>query len=110
MKIFRGVIAIMLLLAVTNVIVGKAFHELFEHEHVEHTCDIKDRTHYHDIELDHTDIICDFNFSNILFDDEVSSYDSLIRYYDQKVRILFLGLDKDLYYSEITLRGPPTIA
>ena len=108
MKLFRSIIALTLIVAFLNVIVGKAVHEIFEHEHHEHTCDVKNKIHYHAFEYAHADFICDFHFSSTLLDYVETNSDQIIRYYDSKVKIHFLWLAKNLCSNTISLRGPPS--
>ena len=48
------------MLAVLNTIVTKGVHEFFEHQHEIHTCLNKDQIHFHEVELAHVDLICNF--------------------------------------------------
>lgn len=108
MKTFRKIISIVLVLTIFNVVLGKAFHEVFEHEHEVHECELKGTTHYHQIEITHFDLICNFNFSASLLDDVLSHFDNLILYKEHEVKIHLLWLAKDLCSNSISLRGPPT--
>jgi|GEM_PF-1130327 len=110
MKLFRGIIALTLIVAFSNVIIGKTLHEIIEHEHHEHTCDVKDKIHYHDFEYAHADFICDFNFSTSFVDSFLNDFDEIIRYQEEKLKIHFLWLAKDLCSNTISLRGPPAIS
>lgn len=110
MKLFRSIIALSLVVAFLNVIVGKAMHEIFEHEHHEHTCDVKDITHFHEFEFAHADFICDFNFSTSFVDSLLNDFNDIIRYQEDKVKIHFLWLAKNLCSNTIALRGPPAIS
>lgn len=108
MKIFQKIISIVLVLIIFNVVLGKAFHEFFEHDHEVQECELAGTTHFHDIEFAHLDFICDFNFSASLLDDFLANSSEIIRYQENKVKIHFLWLAKNICFSSISLRGPPS--
>lgn len=109
MKLFRAIIAITLILSFFNVIVGKALHEIFEHHHHEHTCDVKDKIHFHKFELTHADFICDFHFSTTLVQNHNVSTDHILRYFEQQLNIKYRWLVKNIFLKTLSLRGPPSI-
>jgi len=107
MKLFRSIIALILMLAFFNVIVGKAVHEVFEHEHHEHTCDVKDKIHFHEFEFTHTDFICDFNINSTDLLGFITSYQVQLDLFQGKVDIIYLWLVKNLFHDLSLQRGPP---
>ena len=96
-----------LLLATLNVVLGKAVHEIFEHHHHEHTCDFVGQIHFHESEITHPDLICDFHFSTSFLENFSQHFNSSIFYFGNKVEIHFLWLTKALCSSSFNLRGPP---
>ncbi len=108
MKIFKNIIAIVLVLSISNVILGKAIHEFFEHDHVEHTCDVKDITHYHEFEFSHLDFICDFNLNATDSFGFQHSSQAFIAYYQTKIDIIYLWLVNNLCQNLNLQRGPPS--
>ncbi len=109
MKKVQKIGAVILLLATLNVVFGKGLHEIFEHHHHEHTCDFVGEIHFHESEIAHLDLICNFNFSVSLLDAFIASLSDLIRYQESKVKIHFLRLSKNVLSSSISLRGPPSL-
>ena len=109
MKIFRGIISIILVAAFLNVLVGKAVHEFFEHHHHEHTCDVKDKTHYHEFVFIHADFICDFHFSTTLVNYNDFELQNVIRHFEQQVKVKYLWFVQNIYLGNLLLRGPPSI-
>lgn len=109
MKLFRSIIALTLMVAFLNVIVGKAVHEIFEHDHHEHTCDVKDKIHFHAFEYAHADFICDFNFSSTLLDYVLVNSKSIILYFEQQIKVKYLWLVQNIFLNNLSLRGPPSI-
>ena len=107
MKKLQKIGAVVLLLAILNVVFGKAVHEIFEHHHHEHTCDLVGEVHFHESEIAHLDLICNFNFSASLLDAFITSISDIIRYQESKVKIHFIRLSKNVLSSSISLRGPP---
>lgn len=110
MKLFRSIIALTLIFAFLNVIVGKAVHEIFEHDHEVNECELEGTTHFCDIEIAHPDFICNFNFSASFIDVFFSDFESVLSFLENKVKIHFLWLVKDLCSNTISLRGPPSIS
>lgn len=110
MKLFRSIIATVLIIAFLNVIVGKAVHEIFEHNHEVSECELEGTTHFCDVEIAHPDFICDFNFSASFLDDFQNNFNDIRYYQDSKVKIHFLWLAKELCSNTISLRGPPIIS
>lgn len=110
MKLFRSIIALTLIIAFLNVIVGKAMHEIFEHDHEISECDLEGTTHFCDVEITHPDFICNFNFSASFVDEVSNSFDGIIRYQERKIKIRFLWLAKNLCSNTTSLRGPPSIS
>ncbi|MDF1673569.1 MAG: hypothetical protein P1U41_08685 [Vicingaceae bacterium] len=109
MKLFRSILALTLVVAFLNVIAGKAIHEIFEHDHHEHTCDVKDKIHFHAFEYAHADFICDYNFSTTFLQDYKVSTDSIIRYFEQQIKVKYLWLVQNIFLNNLSLRGPPNI-
>lgn len=107
MSMFKNIIPVLLAVAFFNVIVSKSVHEFFEHDHVEHTCDVKDLTHYHEFEFAHTDFICDFNISSTDSFDFNYSFQAQLAVFQTKVNIIYLWLVKNLFYDLNLQRGPP---
>jgi hypothetical protein len=108
-KLFRNIIAVVLILSILNVIVGKAVHEIFEHDHIEHTCENKDVNHFHKFEITHADFICSFNFSASFIADYGLISKNLIRYTEQQTKVKYLWLVQNIFLSNLSLRGPPSI-
>jgi hypothetical protein len=106
-KALKSIIAILLTVAFLNVIVGKVVHEIFEHEHTEHTCDVKDLTHFHEFEYAHSDIICNFNISSTDPFAIQHAFQVHLDFYQSQVNIIYLWLVKNLFYDLSLLRGPP---
>jgi len=113
LKLFQNIFSIILVAAFFNVDIVKSLLEFFEHEH-EHLsenldvlCGDENLNHFHQHEFAHLDFICDFNFSVSLFDRLFHDFDNIIRYQENKVKIHFLWLSKNLCYRSISLRGPP---
>jgi len=109
MKLFRSVIALTLMVTFLNVIVGKAVHEIFDHHHHEHTCDVKDKIHFHKSELAHVDFICDFHFSSTLIQAYKTSIDNISCYFEQQIKIKYGWLVQSIFLKNLSLRGPPSI-
>jgi competence protein ComGF len=107
-KFRQKIIAFTLLLTIFNIVLGKSIHEFFEHDHKAHECKLKGITHFHEMEITHFDFICNFNFSANLIDAVLSDFDEIIRCQDNKVKIHFLWLAKNLCSRTISLRGPPS--
>lgn len=110
MKLFRSITALVLTVAFLNVIVGKVVHEIFEHDHQENECELAGTIHFCDVEIAHPDFICNFNFSVSFIDTFLSDFDSILHYLDNKVKIHYLWLAKDLCSNTLSLRGPPAIS
>ena len=104
-----NIVAVLLTVVFLNVIVSKSLHEFFEHEHVEHTCENKDVTHYHAFELTHIDFICDFHFSANFLNKYHSEIKNVINYVEKQVRVKFIWLANNIYLDNLLLRGPPSI-
>jgi hypothetical protein len=109
MKLFRSLIAVTLIFAFLNAIGGKVIHEIFEHEHVEHTCDTKNLTHFHNFEFTHADFICDFNFSTSFLINHNFQTKSLVRFFEKFLKVKYSWLSKNIYLDNLLLRGPPSI-
>ncbi len=109
MKLFRSIIALTLIVAFLNVIVGKVMHEIFEHDHHEHTCDVKDKIHFHAFEYAHADFICDFTFSTTFIDDVEVDTKNVIRHFEQQIKVKYLWLVQNIFLNNLSLRGPPSI-
>jgi hypothetical protein len=107
LKIFRNTIAFFVVLTLLNVVLGKAFHEFFEHKHEVHECEFSGTIHFHETEFTHFDFLCNFNFSASLITELNTSFDGLVQSQNIKVKIHFLGLTKNLCNTLISLRGPP---
>lgn len=113
MKLFQNILSIVLVATFFNVVIAKSAHEFFEHEHEhlveneEGICGDENLNHFHQHEFAHLDFICDFNFSVSLFDTLFHDFDDIIRYQENKVKIRFLWLAKNLCSRAISLRGPP---
>ncbi|MDG1477206.1 MAG: hypothetical protein P8Q14_08675 [Vicingaceae bacterium] len=113
MKVLKNIFSILLVTAFFNVVIAKSAHEFFEHgyehshEHEDEICLNKDLNHFHQHEFAHLDFICDFNFSVSLFDAVFADFDKIIRYQENKIKIHFLWLAKNLCSRSISLRGPP---
>ena len=109
MKIVQKIISIVLVLTLLNVLFSKAFHEIFEHDHEIKECELSGVTHFHEIEVDNIDLICNFNFSAGILYSIKANFGGILRYQEGKVRIQFLWLAKNLCCRSISLRGPPSI-
>lgn len=109
MKAIKNIVAIVLCLAFLNVIVGKAVHEIMEHKHVEHTCDVKDLTHFHKLSLTHLDFICDFHFSSTFVSKAKVELKNRISFYQKQILVKYLWLAQNIYLDNLLLRGPPSI-
>lgn len=107
MKLLRSIIALTLVIAFLNVIVGKAVHEIFEHEHKEHTCEHKDFVHFHEFEFAHADFICDFHFSSTFLDNVEVDSKNIIRHFEQQVKVKYIWLVQNIFLKNLSLRGPP---
>ncbi len=118
MNFVKNILCILLATAFFNVVVAKSVHEFFEHgyahehahEHQSKKCSSKDLNHFHQHEFTHFDFICAFNFSSSFFNDILNEYTGVIRYQEDKFRIQFLWLAKNLCSRSISLRGPPAIS
>ena len=108
MKLLRSIIAVTLVFAFLNVIAGKAIHEIFEHDHVEHTCENKDINHFHEFEFAHLDFICNFNFSTSFIVNNHVDVTGLMLYFDNHVKVIYNWLADNLYLENLLLRGPPS--
>lgn len=107
MKILKNILSVLLVSAVLNTVVVKGLHEFFEHHHEVHTCLNKDQTHFHEVELAHFDLICNFNFTTYFFNDFSNVIDCFLTCYNQFVSIEFNRLADDLLHFNFLLRGPP---
>lgn len=109
MSLLKNTIAVLLAIIFLNIIVSKSLHEIFEHKHVEHTCDvdIKDITHFHKSVYAHIDFLCSFNLNSVDYVVFKSSLKDQLYSYQNKVNILYLWLVKNLYYDLNLQRGPP---
>lgn len=107
MKLFRSILALTLVVAFLNVIVGKAVHEIFEHEHEEHTCEHKNSVHFHEFEFAHADFICDFHFSSTFLDKSEFNTNDIIHHFEQQIKVKYLWLVQNIFLSNLSLRGPP---
>ena len=110
MKIFRKIIAVVAVLTIFNVVLGKAFHEVFEHEDEVHECELEGTIHFHETEYTHFDFLCNFNFSASLITELSSVFAGLDQYQEAKIKIHFLGLTKNLCSTLLSLRGPPVLS
>lgn len=109
MKVIRNIVAIVLSITFLNVIVSKSLHEFFEHDHVEHTCDVKDVNHFHEFEFAHTDVICNFNLNSTDTFGFKHTFQAQLDVYQSKVDIIYLWLVKNLFHDLNLQRGPPTL-
>jgi len=98
---------VLIVLAFFNVIVGKVTHEIFEHNHKIDQCDMRGITHFCEKEIAHPDFICSFNFSASFLKNFSSGLKDFILYQENKIKVHFLLLTKDLCTNLISLRGPP---
>jgi len=112
-KLFQNILSIILVTAFFNVVIAKSAHEYLEHSH-EHSSDSQEGmcgdeglNHFHQHEFAHLDFICDFNFSASLFSGAFLDFNKIIRYQENKIKIQFLWLAKNLCANSISLRGPP---
>lgn len=108
MKLFRSIIALTLLVAFLNVIVGKAVHELFFHHH-EIECSAKTTQHFHGTEFNEVDLICSFNFSASLNPFFASSFNHQLFEVEKKTLFLNESTNQNTYFNTLSLRGPPQL-
>ncbi len=108
MKCFQKIIAVVLVLTIFNVVLGKSLHEFFEHSHEVNECELAGTIHFHEIEAVHLDLICNFNFSASLLNDVLVNSTEFIRYQENKVKTHFLWLVRSICFSSISPRGPPS--
>lgn len=107
MSNLHKIISLLLVLAITNVYVGKAIHELVEHDHVAHECEHKGTTHFHESEQQHVDLICSFQISTSFFDRNGFRLGAALLYLDAKALTPKGFFVKDFLLKTTPLRGPP---
>ncbi len=109
MKVLKSIVAMVLTITFLNVIVSKSLHEFFEHDHVEHTCEVKDVTHIHEFEFTHVDFMCDFNLNSTDSFGFKHSFQTQLAVFQGKIDILYLWLVKNLFHDLNLQRGPPSL-
>ena len=109
MNVFKNILSIILVLAVVNIFTAKAIHEFFEHHEETHACKDKSITHFHENELQHLDLICDFNISTTLLTDFSCEFKNKNLFFSNTVRVKFIQLIQNLFHYHFLLRGPPVI-
>lgn len=109
MILFRNTLAVLLTITFLNVTVSKSLHEFLEHDHVEHTCDVKDQTHFHQFEFQHSDVICSFQLTSNFIIKNKLELTNRINYFQQQVGIIYQWLAGNIYLDHHLLRGPPFV-
>ncbi len=107
MKNFRNILSIILVITIFNVVVGKSVHEFFEHHTKIHACINKNTTHFHELEIDHIDFICDFNFSSNSFLGIDFPVKKIICYQQNEFWVQLFWFIKNYRLNNLSLRGPP---
>lgn len=108
MKTIKNILSIILVIAVVNTFATKAFHEYFEHKIGTHECENVNKVHFHQNELQHFDLICDFNIYTSLISDVSQDFKNQIKTFDNRLRIRLIHLLENLFHHHFLLRGPPT--
>ncbi|MCB0401255.1 MAG: hypothetical protein KDD41_04175 [Flavobacteriales bacterium] len=109
MILLRNTLVVLLTIAFLNVTISKSLHEFLEHDHMEHTCDVKDQTHFHQFEFQHHDVICSFQFTSSFLIKSKLELNNRISYFQQQVNIAYQWLTGNIYLDQFLLRGPPFV-
>ena len=105
---FKNILSVLLVLSMTNVVVGKTIHELFHHHH-EVECSAKTTQHYHSSEFDDVDLICSFNFSASLNHFFTNSFNHQLFEADKESVFFYESNNQNTYFNTLSLRGPPQV-
>lgn len=108
MKLFRKITSLILALAIFNIIVSTAIHEVLEHHFQVHACVDKDATHFHKSEIKHQDLICSFNFSSSFINNLKNPLANLFLYLENKIKVRYFFIVENIYLNSFLLRGPPS--
>ena len=102
MKMLRNIISVLLVLSMTNVVVGKTIHELFHHHH-EVECSAKTTQHYHTSEFGDVDLVCSFNFSASLNQFFSTSFKHHLFEIDREATFFYTSNNQNNYHTIIYL-------
>ncbi len=108
MKLFRKITSLILALAIFNIIVSTAIHEMLEHHFQVHACIDKNVTHFHALELQHQDLICSLNFSTSFIHNLKNPLANLFLHLENKITVRYFFIVENLYLHSFLLRGPPS--
>lgn len=109
MKRTQQIVALLLVLVITNVFVGKTIHELFFHHEGVH-CDAVNQKHFHATNFVDADLVCTFNFSVSSSQQLCSFFSKQLFHFNQLVFAQFNFHIKTVFQAAIALRGPPALA
>ena len=106
MKVVKNILSVLLVLSMTNVVVGKTVHELFFHHH-DVECTTKTDLHFHEVDFFDNDVICDFHFSFSTESVSAVQLTHLNSYKTYLVKTYYTEYVKSIFKSSHSLRGPP---
>ena len=106
MKKIQQIIALFLILVITNVFVGKTIHELFFHHQGVH-CNAINQKHFHAIDFVDADLVCTFHFSALTFKNTTSIFSKQLFWLKTLVSTSFNFFSKTIFQAANALRGPP---
>lgn len=109
MKLFQKITSLILALAIFNIIVSTAIHEVLEHHFQVHACVDKNVTHFHQSEFIHQDLICSFNFSSNFINNLKNPLANLFLHLENIITVKYFFIVENLYLHVSLLRGPPSI-
>lgn len=109
MKVFKHILSVLLVLSITNVVVGKTIHELFYHHHGAE-CTTKTDLHFHEVDFFDNDVICNFHFSFGSETIDVLQLTQLNNYKDYLVKTYYTQYLKKIFQNSYSLRGPPSMS
>ncbi len=101
-------LSVVLVLSMTNVVVGKTVHELFFHHH-DVECTTTTSLHFHEVDFFDNDVVCDFHFSFSSETIEALQLTQLNNYKDYIVKTYYTQYVKKIIQNSHSLRGPPSM-
>ena len=108
MNWIKPIVSILLVLTLTNTVIGKTVHELFFHHH-EVECNATSTQHFHDIDFSDVDLVCNFNFSASLNQFLNVSVKYQLFEANRKIGFFYKVHSKNNYFTTLSLRGPPLV-
>ena len=108
MKILKNIVSLLLVLTISNTVIGKTVHELFFHHH-EVECSATATQHFHEISFDAVDLVCSFNFSASFVPFMNASLHYQLFEANRKIEFFYKVYSRNIFFNILSLRGPPTV-